>query len=460
MSVLPGARRCSLGALLCAVLPLLASAHNESFELRRQDAGGALTGMADAVFLKHLATIDEATRQQARRGEAFFNTAFVPAFSNASLRDGLGPLFNAAACDNCHSRQGRRLRAEDGMPVPVMQVLQLSQQQTDGRWLTHPLYGDNLNPAAIDGVPTEGQVSINWETQTMVGAGNNTLTRSKPQLRFHDLAYGALDKNTAWSLRTAQPLFGMGLLENVAEETILALADPEDRNSDGISGRPNWIQDKSGVRLGRFGWKANHPTLRDQISAALINEQGISSPDRPLQNCTPVQVQCQKAANGGTPEIADQDLEAIVLFARLFPVPPRRNLQDKRVGQGAQFFTAAGCHQCHRPTLTTQPNPINALSQQHIHPYTDLLLHDMGDELADNRPDHGASGREWRTAPLWGIGLAASLGLPACYLHDCRAQTLEEAILWHGGEARYSKNAYLTLTGNQREALIAFLNSL
>lgn len=192
MSVSLYIQRCGVGVLF-SVLPLLVAAQNNPVELMHQDAGGALTGISDAVFLNHLVSLDETTRQQARRGEAFFNTAFVAASSDASLRDGLGPLFNAAACDNCHSQRGRRLRAEDGMPVPAMQVLQLSQRQAGGRWLPHPVYGENLNPLAIDGVPAEGWISIHWETQMLAGADSNTLTRSSPQLRFHDLAHGALD---------------------------------------------------------------------------------------------------------------------------------------------------------------------------------------------------------------------------------------------------------------------------
>ncbi|MFV0277880.1 MAG: di-heme oxidoredictase family protein [Parahaliea sp.] len=447
-------------AVFCCLCPLLAGAQEDLRALLVANGGGALTASVTSSTIDE-AAIGDAARQQRRRGEAFFNTAFVAAPSAAVLRDGLGPLFNAAACDNCHGRQGRREFASEGEPLPVTQVLQLSQRDVNGNWRAHRSYGENLNPAATGGVPAEGWASVSWEAEAGEYGDKTPWVRYRPRLSLHELAYGALlGEDVVWSLRTAQPLFGMGLLESVDEAEILAFADPDDSDGDGISGRVNRIGDSASPMIGRFGWKANHASLRNQISSALINEQGVTSSDHPRQNCAPAQSQCVNAVDGGRPEIADPDLAAIVQFVRLLPVPVRRNLQDRRVAEGAALFVEAACDRCHRPEMTTASGGLAPLSVQVIYPFTDLLLHDMGEGLADQRPDQGASGSEWRTAALWGLGQAELQGSPPCYLHDCRARSLAEAILWHGGEASPSANHFLSLSQIQREAILAFLRSL
>lgn len=446
-----------LGAIL---LPSVYAQHCDSDNLLIATAGGALTVPLPIEINSDGSALADPLRKQVRRGEAFFNSSFFAAPSKARQRDGLGPLFNASACANCHSRSGRRFLAEDGKDLSAMQVVQFSQQQADGRWAPHAIYGENLNPAAIEGLVPEGRASIDWQPTSLAGMGPLFSTLRQPQLVFHNMAQGEPGANTVWSVRTAQPMFGMGLLAGTPDADILAYADPDDTDNNGISGRPNWINIQGKTQLGRFGWKANHPTLRSQITAALLNEQGITSSDRPEQNCSSAQLDCRNMPDGGKPEISDADLEAILLFVRLFPVPQRRGLNSQQVRQGAALFTGIACDQCHRPTLATAAHTIAALSEQTFYPYTDLLLHDMGKELADHRPDHSANGFEWRTAPLWGVGLPPALGLPVCYLHDCRAATLEEAILWHGGEGASSRAAYTQLNTTQRQAVIAFLKSL
>lgn len=405
-----------------------------------------------------------APRQEkaATHGEAFFNTSFVPAPATAARRDGLGPLFNSANCRSCHNGLGRGRPPAEANQQPVALVLQLSAPDQDGHWGDDPVYGPNFNPFAIPGVEPEGRVVISHTPIRGEYLDGEPWELLAPEYRLEALRYGDPHPELAISPRLAQPIIGMGLLDAVPEEVILALADPDDEDGDGISGRPNWINGPDGKRrIGRFGWKANQPDLRAQTTAALFAEMGITTSDRPRQNCTAFQFSCLEAPSGGEPELADEDLADLVFFQRILAVPPRRNLDDARVIEGAALFRAAGCDRCHAPTLVTGEVPdVPALSQQVIHPFTDLLLHDMGPELADGRPDHEAAGSEWRTAPLWGLGRAGEVSAEVFYLHDGRARSLEEAILWHGGEAAESRRRFTAWPREQRVALISFLESL
>jgi CxxC motif-containing protein (DUF1111 family) len=429
-----------------------------------RDSGGAATSTGDErrVLAARIHGLTDEQRTSARQGEAFFNTSFIPSPSEATRRDGLGPLFNSANCRSCHNSlgRGRPPAAPDQQPVAL--VLQLGAPREDGSWGDEPVYGLNYNPFAIPGVEPEGAVVIDrslirgsyrdgtaWELQT-------------PIYRLTDLRYGELHPHAAISPRLAQPIIGMGLLDAVPEDVILALADPDDADGDGISGRPNWIDVGEGRRrLGRFGWKANQPDLRTQTTAALFAEMGITSSDRPEQNCTALQAACLAGPHGGDPEIADADLADLVFFQRVLAVPPRRELDDPEVIRGAALFHEAGCGTCHVPRLVTGEVPdVAALSRQEIFPFTDLLLHDMGPELADGRPDHQASGTEWRTPPLWGLGRAGDVAREAFYLHDGRARSLEEAILWHGGEAAPARARFIAWDRAQRHAVVRFLESL
>ncbi|MBL7249014.1 di-heme oxidoredictase family protein [Alloalcanivorax marinus] len=390
-----------------------------------------------------------------RRGEAFFNTAFVAAPSPATLRDGLGPLFNAAACDQCHSRRGRRARPGDGEPLPNALVVQLSQRRPGGGWAPHTAYGTTFNPLAVAGVPAEGRVIVHWRTEQGRYADGKNWRRQAPDYEFQALSHGPLGPEAAFSVRGAAALDGVGALARIPAAVVLARADAEDRDGDGIRGRPNWIVEDGEPRLGRFGWKANHPDLESQIAAALINEQGISTSRRPESGCAPPQKRCQAAPNGGEPEMADDDLAALVAFVAGL-APPAPVAGHDPAGHGAALFRALGCAACHQPSIEwrEQGQPVR------LAPYTDLLLHDLGEGLADHRPDQHAGGREWRTTPLWGLGRARRAGLPACYLHDCRARPLEEAILWHGGEAAASRDAFTTLPAPRRRTLLDFLEGL
>jgi CxxC motif-containing protein (DUF1111 family) len=272
----------------------------------------------------------------------------------------------------------------------------------------------------------------------------------------------------------APAVFGLGLLEAVPEATLLGLADPDDADGDGVSGRPNrvWDARAGAVRLGRFGWKAGQVGLRQQTAAAFAGDLGLTSPLAPAPSCTSAQPECQARAGAGrAPELGDAELDVLVAYLRGLAVPPRDNHLDPAAVRGKALFAAARCDACHVPNLVTASDAeLPELRAQVIQPFTDLLLHDMGDELADGRAEHEASGREWRTPPLWGAGYVANVlheatdplaparasGAPN-YLHDGRARSLLEAILWHGGEAEASRRKVLAMSAAQRADLIAYV---
>jgi CxxC motif-containing protein (DUF1111 family) len=284
----------------------------------------------------------------------------------------------------------------------------------------------------------------------------------RPRYELVDLAFGSLGEGAMLSPRVAPAVIGLGLLEAVPRATLEALADPDDRDGDGISGRVNRIANDDGTtRAGRFGWKANVASLREQNAGAALGDLGLTTPELPVENCPPVQTSCAAAPTGGSPEISAEFLDKLTLYTRLLAVPAQRDSGDWRVRHGQRLFREAGCAACHLPTLRTGPDaPLPELVDQTFHPFTDLLLHDMGDELADGRPDHDADGREWRTPPLWGIGLVEIVNGHSFLLHDGRARDLAEAILWHGGEGAAAREAFRTMSAEDRAALLRFLASL
>ncbi|NJL06177.1 MAG: c-type cytochrome [Chloroflexaceae bacterium] len=398
-------------------------------------------------------------------GNSFFNQNWVTAPASTTARDGLGPLFNARSCASCHFLDGRgRLPAHpDDSPTGFLIRLSVPGSDLSGAPLPEPTYGGQFQNHAILGVPPEGRITITYTEITGAFADGTPYTLRKPTYALSELGYGALHPETMHSPRVANQMIGLGLLEAVPEETILALADPRDRDGDGISGRPNYVWDafNGRVALGRFGWKANQPHLLQQVASAFNGDIGITSRLRPTVSCTAAQPDCMQAPTGGEPEISDEDLLKVVLYSSALAVPARRNWAEPQVRQGQQLFGELGCASCHVPQLTTGVHPtLPALSHQTIYPYTDLLLHDMGPELADGRPDFAATGSEWRTPPLWGIGLFGTVNGHTTYLHDGRARDLLEAVLWHGGEAEASKQRVLELSQAERDALIAFLESL
>jgi CxxC motif-containing protein (DUF1111 family) len=319
-------------------------------------------------------------------------------------------------------------------------------------------YGDQLNDRALVGVAPEGRAVISYDEIAGAYGDGTPYTLVRPRLAFADVAFGPLD-GALTSPRVAPAVIGLGLLEAVPETTLAALADPDDADGDGISGRINRL-DTDGT-IGRFGWKANAADLRHQSAAAAIGDMGLTTSLFPEQNCPPAQAACRAADAEDGPEISDAFLDRIVTAMRAVAVPAQRNADDPEVIAGLAAFRRFGCDGCHIPTLVTDRNAtLPELRDQTFHPFTDLLLHDMGEGLADGRPDHDASGTEWRTPPLWGLGLVPVVNGHDRLLHDGRARGFAEAILWHGGEAEAAKEAFRNAPRDERDALVAFLASL
>ncbi|MDB6124010.1 MAG: hypothetical protein JWQ71_3003 [Pedosphaera sp.] len=356
----------------------------------------------------------------------------------------LGPKFINRSCVACHVNNGRALPPAIGAPM-LQSVVKVGSNAAGS---PHPTLGAAIQPQSSSG-PVEGSATIASYTTNNAQYGDGTpYSLQKPNYAFQ----GATP--TYFSVRLAPQLVGLGLLEAVSETTIASLADPDDANADGISGRMQTVTDpETGQqRLGRFNYKGGKARLSHQVAGALNNDMGVTTPVFPILDGD---------TTAGTPELTAADLDKMTRYVALLGVAARRDLTNAQALQGEQFFASANCAKCHAPTLTTSPYyPMTELRNQTIHPYTDLLLHDMGAGLADNMGEFNATGSEWRTPPLWSIGLTAGVSGGEAYLHDGRARTLEEAILWHGGEAEASKESFRTMSAANRAALIKFLQSL
>ncbi|HLA01996.1 MAG TPA: di-heme oxidoredictase family protein [Aestuariivirga sp.] len=398
-------------------------------------------------------------------GNRLFNTNWVEAPGSVKAFDGLGPMFNRVSCSGCHTKDGRGRPPENNQgPMDSMLFrISIPGKGENGGVRPHPVYGDQISERAILRVAPEGRAEISYTEVPGTYGDGEAFSLRKPQYAITDLKYGDLGKNIMISPRVAPAMIGLGLLQSVPEETLLALADPDDKDSDGISGRPNevWDSVEKKKTLGRFGWKANQPNLRQQNAGAAVGDIGIATSLAGGQNCTTAQTDCASAINGGVPEMSDEFLEKLTLYTMTIAVPAQRNANVPAVKQGEELFRTMGCASCHMPTLQTKSvERIPELSNQTFHPFTDLLLHDMGEGLADNRPDFEATGHEWRTPPLWGLGLIPVANKHDLLLHDGRARGTAEAILWHGGEAEKSREVFRNAAKPERDALIAFLNSL
>lgn len=405
--------------------------------------------------------ISDAKQMQFVTGNAFFKRNWVTAPASTEDLDGLGPLLNAKSCSSCHFLDGK---GEPGFEKGQSSALlfRLSVENAEGKVVPVPNYGNQFNHLAIIGAKEEGDVKIEYEEVKGRYADGTEYSLRKPTYSFENLNYGDMDEKVMVSPRVAPHIIGLGLLEAISKEDILAIADPDDKNNDGISGRPNYVEDvvEGKKVIGRFGWKANEPTVKQQVAGAFQGDMGLSSTIFPTQNDTEAQL-LASIINGGEPEVTDDILDRVTLYSQVLAVPKRRNARTKNVVDGQKLFHEIGCQKCHTPSFTTKDNAdIEEFSNQKIYPYTDLLLHDMGEGLADHRPDNEANGVEWRTAPLWGIGLVKTVNGHTTLLHDGRARNVEEAILWHGGEAQNSQEEFKKLSKINRENLIAFVNSL
>ncbi len=432
--------------------------------------GATTTQFQDAnAFSQPASNLDLEGRMNFSIGNSFFRNPWIAAPATTTARDGLGPLFNTNSCQGCHIKDGRGHPPLPGQAQAVSTLIRLSIPETDSNprspsdgVIAEPTYGDQLQDFSVAGVEPEARIQWEYEYSNFEMANGRVVELRKPLIELTHLAYGPMHPDLMISPRVAPAMIGLGLLEAIPAEYILANADAEDTNMDGISGRPNTVWDgiNEELVLGRFGWKASKPTVEQQSAAAFFGDIGITSSLSPNESCMPAQTSCVQAPDGGYPEISDELLGLVSFYSSHLAVPARTDAMDPEVVAGEQVFTDVGCAGCHTPNWQTGVGISPALSNQTIYPYTDLLLHDLGEGLADNRPDFDATGQEWRTPPLWGLGKYQTVNGHTQFLHDGRARNALEAILWHDGEAAVAKNEVAQLSEDKLNSLLLFLDSL
>ena len=453
----------------------------EAFERMSAGATTSTKLVNQDAFSQSLANLTFEQEQEFKLGNGLFRKTWVSSPSSTQASDGLGPLFNARACQLCHLKDGRGHPPRVPGEAATSMLLRLAipartdeerQALADKRLLRipDPIYGGQLQDSAVPGLKREGSIEISYEEFDVPLAGGETARLRRPTFSVTDFAYGAPDPELTLSPRVAPQMIGLGLVEAIHEDDIRALADPDDRDGDGISGRVSVVRDaETGeLALGRFGWKASEATIRDQTAHAFADDIGISSPLAPRHygDCTEKQPACLAMATGvqerlGDTEAPDPVLDLVTFYSRNLAVPARRDFDDAQVLAGKAAFHGAGCNSCHTPKFVTRRDaPQKEHRFQLIWPYSDFLLHDMGEGLADHQQVGDASGSEWRTAPLWGVGLTETVSGHTLFLHDGRARNLLEAILWHGGEAQNARDKVVAMSPEERAALIRFLESL
>jgi CxxC motif-containing protein (DUF1111 family) len=426
---------------------------------------GTVFDVTANAFGNSLISLNSDETDQFVIGNSFNRNNWVTAPSSTTARDGLGPFFNATSCSACHFQDGKGapVNADQSITQSLLFRLSIPGKGEHGEPLFDPNYGEQFNPRAILGVEAEGDVTVSYTELGGTYPDGTRYALRKPAYMFSSLKYGPMS-GTLVSPRISTQMSGVGHLEAVSDATILSFADPDDVNGDGISGRPNYVWDYKVQKkvLGRFGWKANQPTVEQQTASAFNGDLGITSSLFISEGLTFAQkAKYPVLPDGGSPEVEDKIFRDVVFYIKALAVPGRRDLTDQQVVSGKILFNKANCSGCHIPKMQTgrSDSPVY-LSSQTIRPYTDLLLHDMGEALADNRPDFEATGREWRTAPLWGIGLVQTVNKHTNYLHDGRARNAEEAILWHGGEAEKAKRTFMSFSLADRAAVLKFIDSL
>jgi CxxC motif-containing protein (DUF1111 family) len=433
------------------------------------------------IFSFSSANLTFEQEEQFKLGNALFRKLWVSSPSSTQASDGLGPLFNARGCQNCHLKDGRGHTPNGNGDDAVSMFLRLSvpahtdaekQALLDGtqKVIAEPTYGGQLQNFAVPGLKAEGRMVIDY-TDLPVALGDGTLvTLRAPSYSVADLGYGPMAADVMLSPRVSPQMIGLGLVEQIPAADILVHADPDDADGDGISGRANMVLDPvtGEWEIGRFGWKAGAASIRAQSADAFAGDIGISTPlvMKPHGDCTEAEAECLALPTGeqerlGPTEAPDPVLDLVTFYSQNLGVPQRRDAADPQVLAGKAVFYGAGCASCHVPKYVTSRDGENpALRFQLIWPYSDFLVHDMGPGLADHRPEGQADGYEWRTAPLWGIGLTETVSGHSELLHDGRARDVTEAILWHGGEAQVARDVFAAMPKAERDALVRFVGSL
>lgn len=417
-------------------------------------AGPATNGflVGRNAFTQPIAGLSKAQKDEFIAGRTLFVQSWVQAPASTQTRDGLGPLFNDRACENCHPQNGRSGPLDRQGNLSAGLLFRVGSIHGPD-----PVYGGQLQPMALPNVPYEVKMS---RTMTPIPGHVELLM---PQYHFDELNYGALAPDSGFSPRIGGALAGMGLIEAVPNSRWIGLEDPEDKDGDGVSGRVHWVSGAQGQPvMGRFGWKAEQPSLIEQAAGAYHDDMGLTSPLKPAAPCTAVQTACLAAKNGGEPEISQQALVQTVRYVQLLAVPrSEQRMPAKQWYANLSRFEEIGCADCHVPShQTASEGVLGPLANIEIWPFTDLLLHDMGPDLADTRPLPGASPQEWRTPPLWGLGHYESVNGHQALLHDGRAQGVASAIAWHGGEGQRSRDAFFSLPTAEQAELVAFIKQL
>ncbi len=457
-----------------AILTTLISCEAETlsdisvYELGEEFPGGTTTNnflFGSNAFTMPVSNITPEHESLFFSGNGFFNQSWVQAPASTKNRDGLGPLYNARSCSSCHFKDGRGrppLKHESHFSSLLLR-LSIDGEGPHGGPVPDPVYGNQLQPFTILGVPAEGTPSVTYVHHPGLYPDGTPYELIHPTYEISDLAHGPMDSTLRISPRVAPSVVGLGLLEAIDEKKLLAMQDENDNNDDGISGRINWVWDvtSEALTIGRFGWKSEQPSVLQQSAGAFIGDMGITSHIFPIQPCTNFQLECAEARDGGNPELSDSILERVVTYTRLLAVPGRQRYNDPATLRGKKIFGDIGCASCHVPSHRTSTDfDLVELREQTIWPYTDLLLHDLGENLSDNRPVFDAMGTEWRTPPLWGLRFYRVVNGHQRLLHDGRARGIEEAILWHGGEAKYSRDEFKNISLEDRNLLVQFVESL
>ena len=407
---------------------------------------------------------DAVARMENVIGQSIFERIWVSAPSSTEAADGLGPMFNARSCVACHPGGARgNVLNKDGTLSPSLLVR--FGRNDDGA--ADPIYGHQLQTDAASGVPAEGRFTVTYAKAATKLADGTVVELQRPVAEITNLADGPLDAATRVGLRLAPAIHGIGPLDSIPGETIIAAADPDDQDGDGISGRVSWL-DAEHKTFGRFGWKAQQPTMEAQNAHAFLADMGLSTPlfHDAYGECTALQTACRNAPSGASSQFEDLEVSSMLMKVldrfvgeAVLPNGPKPRASAAEINRGRTIFAAAGCQACHKDSYDIVW-PVGNVTARHISPYTDLLLHDMGDGLAEELNEGGVKGAEWRTPPLWGLRWAVDDQGQASLLHDGRARNLLEAILWHGGEALPTRDHVASLPAADRQALISFLSSL
>lgn len=450
--------------MLILVLSLLLSVEVAYASPNSPGGRGTTQDFSPLAFSHPMTGTPRTQRRNFQVGNSFFRNPWVAGPSSTPLRDGLGPVYNAVSCAACHIRDGRGpgLPEKDGKVLASL-LFRFKYLKSFGQYVDHPNYGGQLQPQGIAGVPAEGQGYVKFKDIKGKFKDGEEYTLKKPIYHFTELKFGELDNRTSVSPRVAPHLVGVGLIDSISDKSILEYEDQNDLDKNGISGRPNIIESKVNPNrlVGRFGWRAEKSTLKEQNAAAFNGDIGITSDLNPIEDCPDIQIECNSIYSEKTVELEEKILNRVTTYTKFLSVPARRNPSGKKVLRGEKVFKQISCQNCHRPKYTTELNNEHPLlSEQEIYPYSDFLLHDMGEELADVNAAGAETLREWKTPPLWGLGLVKVVNKHQRLMHDGRARNYNEAILWHGGEASSSREKYLGLSKNDREALIEFLEDL